>query len=209
MINLEQAERGGLNSYIKKEGKSGLSDLLIEDRPLAELLFPVRKNLYYLPGGDLLKADRYIATEMATPNALLETAMNKQQHAFDVIIIDCAGNSKSHLAMNAFYWADAMLVAVGLREKGMDALGDFMDRQLPLMINRMRQSVGKEPIQIVNIIPNWHDRRTSGSSKQLEKLKKRHRELVSEPLTKVEAIEWAWKAKGAQNNKLDTSSAVG
>ena len=191
-VDADESESRGLGLYFNVQAEQGLSDL-VAGRPLGELAGKVRDNLFFLPAGDLVQANRLIDQERATPNAVIEDRMAPHEDAFDFILFDTSPNSRTRLIFNLFYYCDRLVIPIETRRAGVDVLEPFM-ALVEGLLPRMRKPVGKGPLKVSCIVPYWHTG-ANASEGSLGLLQERYGALLTEPIRHSTALVEAW-AKG-------------
>lgn len=191
-VDADESESRGLSLYFNVHASRGLYELLC-DEPLGELVGQIRENLYFLPGGDLVQANRVIDQERAMPNAVVEERLQPFEESFDFVLFDTSPNPKTRLIFNLFYCGDRVIVPIETKRAGVDVLDPFM-KLVEHLIPRMRDPVGKEALRVTCIIPYWHTN-ANASEGCLEILQERYGDLLTKPIRQCTGLVEAW-AKG-------------
>jgi len=102
-----------------KKPQSGIADVLIDDRPIQEVIHGVRDNLELIPAGDRLGEFEYRREKGPKRGFLLQNSIRDSIDKKDFVLIDCPPTS-GILGMNALLAANEVIIPVA---------GDFYSLQ--------------------------------------------------------------------------------
>lgn len=153
----------------------GLSEVILNDMPIEEAIFPARENLWILAGGKkLAAAKREIGRKEFGAERTLSQALNKIENQFDYIIIDTSP-AWDALTINSLFYADEVLSPVSLEALSLNSLAEF---------SKSLSSVQAYNTKLKHryILPTFYDRRVKKSTEILSLLKKHFPDQICEPI---------------------------
>lgn len=148
----------------KKKLKKSVYDVIIDDVPVAEVIFSTSF-------GDVLPASADLAgaavelIAMETPNLRLKNALSAVKDQYDVILIDCPP-SLELLSINALAAADGILVPVQCEYYALEGLADLMNT-LRLVKKRVNPQ-----LEIFGVALTMFDGRTNFSAQVAQEVRR-------------------------------------
>ena len=189
-------------NYFNVKAEHGVFDFL-SGTPLHNLIGELRKKLYLLPAGDLVKAERFLDEDKISPISKVEERLKEYEEEFDFIIFDTAPNEDTRFFFNILHYIDCIITPIETKRAGFDKTIDFRD--LIDGINpRLREPFGKEPLQIDILIPYWFDKRVGSKQGILELIKEEFEEVsfLTEPIRECDGIHLCWGESQSLSERL-------
>jgi chromosome partitioning protein len=179
----------GLQLYLNVEAETGVSELLA-GTPGDDLVGEVRPNLWFLPGGDLVEAERILTQNKLSPFLDLEEHLKPLEERFDFVLFDTAPTEDSRLFFAVLFYCDRILMPIETKRAGLDLLARFASL-LEGINPRLREREGKPPLTIDAVVPYWYSQ-TLAKTGVLEILRKDYRALVTEPVGECTGLIETW-----------------
>lgn len=189
VLAVDTCSSRGLQYYFNIEADHGICDLL-SGTPAEGLIGDIRPNLAFLPGGDLVEAERVLTQDKLSPYLNLEEKMRQCEGRFDFILFDTPPTEDSRLFFAVLYYVDRIIAPIETKRAGLDMLLRF--RTLLEGINpRLREREGKPPLEIGTVIPYWYGQ-TLAKTGALEVLQQEFGPLVTEPIGECTGLIESW-----------------
>lgn len=194
----------GLQMYFNVEAAHGVCALLAGTPP-ADLIGEIRPNLSFLPGGDLVEAERLLTQDKLSPYLNLAEKMKPCEGDFDFILFDTAPTEDSRLFFAVLYYADRIVTPIETKRAGLDLLLRF--HELLGSVNpRLREREGKPPLKIDTIIPYWYGQ-TLAKTGVLDILRKEFGPLVTKPIGECTGLIESWTRGESLADRLKNTTS--
>lgn len=173
VIDMDAQGHVGVSMGVK--GKFSLYHLIVENRPVHEVVIPMRENLDLITSNETLaSAEIFLARMNEGRERILKSRMEALDD-YDYIILDC-GPSLSLLNMNALTYADELIVPVGC-----DFLSLVGVKQILKTLKNVNQQL-LHPVRIMGILPTFYDRRNKISHESVSTLRGYFKDKVLPPI---------------------------
>ena len=193
----------GLQMYFNVAAEHGIFEFL-KGTPLPDLVGELRKDLFLLPAGDLIQAEKLLDQDKVSPVSQLEEQLLPWEGDFDFILFDSSPTEDNRLFFNVLYYVDLIISPVETKQAGFDKLVDFYG--LIEGINpRLREKAGKRPLKIDVIVPYWFSR-TTAKQRILEEMEKNFSEVLTPPVTEATGVHECWMKGESLAERLATYS---
>jgi len=189
VLTVDTCSSKGLQLYFNVEAKHGICELL-SGAPAEGLIGDIRPNLAFLPGGDLVEAERVLTQDKLSPYLNLEEKMKQCEDRFDFILFDTSPTEDSRLFFAVLYYVDRIITPIETKRAGLDLLHRFT-LLLEGINPRLRKREGKPPLKIDTIIPYWYGQ-TLAKTGALDILQKDFGALVTEPIGECTGLIESW-----------------
>jgi len=165
-------KQGHCATFLGRDPAPRLYDLLVKERPLAELIVEARPRLHLLAGNsESLVAQDFARLRNAQAD-LLERAIVEKAIGYDYVVFDTP--PQGLLQECAIYSADVLITPAPVDYPGMDGAAQFV-----LLAQRIQERE-RLPAPRLFVLPMFVDRRTSEARYNLEALQERFGEWVLE-----------------------------
>ena len=168
LIDLDK--QGHCATFLGRDPAPRLYDLLVKERPLAELIAEARPHLHLLTSNSETLVAQDFARLRNEQADLLERKIVQQAAGYEYILFDAA--PQGLLQECAIYSADLLIVPVPVDYPGMDGAA-----QLLRMVNHL-QAREQLPTIPVLVIPMFVDSRTNESRHNLDVIQQRFGDQV-------------------------------
>ena len=172
LVDLDK--QGHCATFLGRDPAPRLYDLLVKERPLAELIVEVRPRLHLLASNsETLVAQDFARLRNAQAD-LLDLAVVEKAIGYDYIFFDTP--PQGLLQECAIFSADVLVVPVPVDYPGMDGAAQFVQVAQHIQDREQLQPAKQY------IVPMFVDRRTSESRYNLEILQERFGDQVLDPV---------------------------
>jgi len=152
VLLLDADAQGNVGASLQIKGPGNLKDLMLDARPLDELILEVNDHLHVLTADAGLAVIDLHLPGMKGRSRTLQRALLPSKSRYDRIVIDCSP-SLSLLNQNALCAADGLLIPVSC-----DYLALVGVRQVMRTISNIQELLG-HPVQLVGVVPTLYDHR--------------------------------------------------
>lgn len=150
----------------KRELDQTVYDILIDDQPASELIFPdVRPNLDLLPSNSSLSGAEVELVDLDERAYRLRDALSEIEDHYDLIVIDCPP-SLGLLTVNALSAADVVVVPIQCEYLALEGLG-----QLISTIDLVKRSLN-HGLDVAGVLMTMYDARTRLSAHVVEEVRR-------------------------------------
>ncbi len=156
--------QGHVGISLGSEGSKTLYHLMVEKRPLKEVIVSSRPNLDIVVGDETLaSAEIFLARLDSGRDTLMRESLHDLEE-YDFVLLDC-GPSMSLMNTNALTFADFLVIPVAC---------DYLSLVGVKQVMRTLKKVNSElmhPIEILGILPTFYDMRNRISDQAIRTLK--------------------------------------
>jgi chromosome partitioning protein len=168
LVDLDK--QGHCATFLGRDPSPRLYDLLVKERPLAEMIVEVRPRLHLLASNSETIVAQDFARLRNAQADLLDSTIVKGAIGYGYLLFDTP--PQGLLQECAIYSADALIVPVPVDYPGMDGAAQFVQ-----VVNHLQQREKLAAAEIF-IVPMFVDKRTSESRYNLNVLQERFGERV-------------------------------
>ena len=152
----------------------GLFQLIVQEKPLSEVVIEARPNLYIVPGDKSTeKVKRYLSSGGQSSAKVFEETL--RDVPYQVVLFDCAP-SYDILHIAALVSSNLLLIPTKLDHLATDGVNEILHSAAEL-----RRS-GESKISLIAVLPTFFERVTKETSEQLHTLADQFGKLVWPPI---------------------------